>query len=79
MTQTLTDTEKAEAVLEMLACRKWEFIDQTGRYVVTDREILHIYYEYWEAQMYRALRQDEVNTEACIQDFVTVHFARQIQ
>lgn len=78
MTRTLTDDEKAQAVLEMLTTRKWEVLDQAGRYVVTEREILHIYYEYWEAQMYRALRQDEVSTEACIQDFVIVHWAREI-
>lgn len=75
----MTDEEQAQAVLEMLASRKWAWADADGIHTMTDNEILRVYYDHWRDQMYRALRQDEVNTEACIRDFVMVHWAKELR
>lgn len=78
----MTDDEMAQSVQEGLAAnRRWVYIEQTGdpnvvrKVVVTEREILRDYYPYWQDQMIRQFREDEIDPEKCIQDWITVHWA----
>lgn len=75
----MTDDEQAQAVLNALAWRKWVFADPDGVHIMTDRDILAHYYPYWSEMMYRALRQDDIDEEACIQDFVMGHWAKELK
>lgn len=75
----MTDDEQAQAVLEMLVCRKWSYvIAANDTRIINEFEILKAYYPRWRDQMYRSLRQDEVSPEECIQDIVSILGAKEI-
>ena len=59
--------------------RKWRFIEQSelGNLIITmtDEEILTFYFGTWAAHLRRIGREGLISKEACIQDFVTDHWA----
>ncbi len=60
--------------------RTWRYQDLDGIHDLTDEEILATYWEWWQAQMLKLATQKvvEISQEACIQDFVVVHWAWEI-
>lgn len=75
----MTEDEQAQAVLELLTQRTWGWVDQGGRHTMTDSQILNFYFDHWADQMHRALKQDEISAEQCIQDFVTIYWAWEVK
>jgi hypothetical protein len=61
--------------------RRWEFVEQgddgvTAVFVImSDKEILDYYWDYWCNQMHRVGRGHLINEEDCIMDFATIHWA----
>jgi hypothetical protein len=61
--------------------RRWEFVEQgedgnsAVLVVMTDKEILDYYWEYWSKQMHRVGKGHLINEEDCILDFAVVHWA----
>lgn len=61
--------------------RRWEFVEQgedgiTAVWtIMSDKEILDYYWEYWSKQMHRVGRGHLINEEDCILDFATIHWA----
>ena len=55
--------------------RRWEFVEPSDDgnsavwTIMTDKEILDFYWEYWCKQMNRVGRGDLINEEDCILDF----------
>jgi hypothetical protein len=45
---------------------------------VSDEYILATYYPEWQAAMRKVGREHDISPENCIQDWVTVHWAREI-
>lgn len=45
---------------------------------VTEDEIRRLYYPYWARQMWRVGKQDQISFEACLEDWLTVHWAWEI-
>lgn len=43
--------------------------------IMSDKAILANYYDYWRGKMIGAHKQDLISEEACIQDWVTIHWA----
>lgn len=43
--------------------------------VMTDKEVLSMYFPHWAEQMIKVGRGDQVNEEDCIADFAVVHWA----
>ena len=61
--------------------RRWEFVEQgedgiTAVWtIMSDKEILDYYWDYWSKQMHRVGRGHLINEEDCILDFATIHWA----
>ena len=61
--------------------RRWEFVEQgddgvTAVFVImSDKEILDYYWDYWCKQMHKVGRGHLINEEDCIMDFATIHWA----
>ena len=61
--------------------RRWEFVEQgedgnsAVLVVMTDKEILDYYWEYWSKQMHRVGKGHLINEENCILDFAVIHWA----
>ena len=61
--------------------RRWEYVEpsEDGNSAVwtimTDKEILDFYWEYWCNQMHKVGRGHLINEEDCILDFAAVHWA----
>ena len=49
--------------------------DQPVTRTITDAEILSQYFPHWCEQMRRVGKADQISDAACIDDFVTVHWA----
>lgn len=58
--------------------RRWKVQDPSGEYVVTEAEILATYYQYWAAQMVKVGKASLVTPAACIEDWVVIHWAWEI-
>ena len=61
--------------------RRWEYVEpsEDGNSAVwtimTDKEILDFYWEYWCSQMHKVGRGHLINEEDCILDFAVIHWA----
>lgn len=63
--------------------RRWRYIEQGEdenplTVIMTEKDILDTYYIYWSAEMRRVHRDNFINPEACIVDWVVVNWAEQI-
>ena len=61
---------------------RWNEPGEKGETLVidaTDDEILEHYFPYWCDQMRQVGKGDKINTEACLEDFVAVHWAWEVQ
>jgi hypothetical protein len=45
---------------------------------MTEDEILAQYYEYWQGEMRKVGKADQISPEACLEDFVAVHWAYEV-
>jgi len=52
--------------------------DEAVVVIVTEAEILRTYFPYWSEQMRRVGKADQISEAACIEDFVTVHWATEV-
>lgn len=43
--------------------------------VLSEEAILASYYDYWQERMIRANKQDQISEQACIEDWVIIHWA----
>lgn len=55
--------------------RTWTYEDPSGRYTLTDAEILERYWGWWSGQMAERHPGRPLTPEECIQDFVVVNWA----
>lgn len=53
----------------------WIYQDQGGVHTISDEEILASYYPHWQEQMRKVGKEHLISPEACIEDFVVVHWA----
>lgn len=64
--------------------RRWEYVEpsEDGNsavwVIMTDKEILDFYWDYWSKQMHRVGRGHLINEEDCILDFAVVHWAIEV-
>jgi hypothetical protein len=62
--------------------RTWQFNEPhplgKATITVTEKDIELNYYPYWKQQMLNAGRQDMINLEFCIEDFVAANWAREV-
>ncbi len=58
---------------------KYKYQDPSGEYIITREEILKQYYTWWCEQMRKVNKESEISEEACIQDFIIVHWAWEIK
>ena len=58
--------------------RRFRVNDLDGIHDVTDAEILETYYPWWASEMRRLGRDHIISEEACIEDWVVVHWAWEI-
>ena len=58
--------------------RKFKFLDQDGEHVITEDEIIIQYYPYWCNQMKKVNKENEISVKNCIKDFITIHWAWEI-
>jgi hypothetical protein len=47
--------------------------------ILTEKEILDFYYDYWSMSMDRIGKNDEISKENCIIDFCIVHWAVEVK
>lgn len=59
----------------MLAVTTYRYESQDGRHDITEEEILRTYYPYWQEQMRKVGKEALISPEACIEDFIVVHWA----
>jgi hypothetical protein len=66
--------------------RTWRYIEPTSAedstavvFVVTDEEILAIYWDYWVEQMVAVGKLLMATPENCIEDFVVVNWAEPVK
>ena len=53
----------------------YRYQDQGGEHVITRSQILEEYFPWWAAQMRKACKADQISEDACVDDFVVVHWA----
>lgn len=58
--------------------RYFKYQDPSGEYTISDEEILETYYDHWKGELTRLGRESMISPEACIEDFVAVHWAWEI-
>lgn len=64
--------------------RHFQFVEQGQNdepFVVniSDEEILATYFSYWQEEMLRAGKADQISPESCIEDFCAVHWASEVK
>ena len=66
--------------------KRWSYIEPTSATDMTpvvitmsEDEILKEYYPFWEGQMLKLGRGGKISPEACIEDWVVVHWAEPCQ
>jgi hypothetical protein len=64
--------------------RKWKIVypDEVRGHVeevLTDEEILDTYYTWWSGEMLRVHKAPMITEEMCIQDWVVVHWAWEVE
>lgn len=47
--------------------------------ILSEQEILDIYFYWWALRMYTVNRQDQISLEDCIMDFVVIHWAWELK
>jgi hypothetical protein len=60
---------------------KWNEMGADGGNIVceaTDAEILKMYYPYWCEQMRKVGRENLISEEACLEDFIVVNWAWEV-
>lgn len=55
----------------------WDY-DNPEATLVSEEEILETYFPYWKEQLTKQGKLDYINTEECIRDWVTLHWAIEI-
>lgn len=55
--------------------RRFRYNDLDGVKTVTEDEIIRDYFSYWQAQMIKVGKADQITREACIEDWVVIHWA----
>ena len=58
--------------------KKFKYQDQEGEHIITEDEIITQYYPYWCNQMKKVGKGNEISIENCIEDFLTIHWAWEI-
>lgn len=68
-----------------MAERRWQYcepgvdsIDPPTVVEMTDSEILLNYFDYWSAQMWKVNKADQISEQACIDDWVVMHWASEV-
>jgi hypothetical protein len=59
--------------------RYFKYNDQDGDKFVSEQDILETYYSYWKEQMIKVGKENLISPELCIEDFIVVHWAREIK
>lgn len=63
--------------------RCWKIVYPDGdthvEEVLTDKQILDTYYSWWSGEMLRVHRAPMITPEMCIEDWVTVHWAWEVE
>jgi hypothetical protein len=49
--------------------------ETTVYHVWTEDQVLDLYYPWWSSEMSRIGKSDQISPEACLDDFVVVHWA----
>jgi hypothetical protein len=85
---TKNKQDRAEQVMEALTTRRWRIDDPVhdkhGLYVgsqshiMTDQDILDCYWEWWSAGMNKVGQPHRISQEECIQDYVVVYWAVEV-
>lgn len=58
--------------------RMFKYQDPSGEYTITEDGIINEYYEHWKLQMIKAKQEHLISRDNCIEDFVVVHWAWEI-
>ena len=59
--------------------KKYRYNDTSGVYDLTEDEIIEQYFDYWSGEMKRIGREDLISKDRCIDDFLTIHWAWEIE
>ena len=64
--------------------QQWSFIEQGEDGItpvvvtMTEADILRAYYAWWSGEMTRVGKADHISEQACIDDWVVVHWAQRV-
>lgn len=58
--------------------QRWRYTDPDGTTEMSEAEILKHYYPYWCEQMKRVGKAQQISEQACIEDWVIVHWAEKV-
>jgi hypothetical protein len=58
---------------------RYRYQDPDGTHTLSRAEVLAQYFEWWSEQMRKAGKEDLISEEACIEDFIVVHWAEVVR
>ena len=57
----------------------YEYEDPTGQYMITETEILTLYFDEWSKRMVKADKSSRISEQNCIDDFILDNWAWEIK
>lgn len=58
--------------------RRWQVQDPDGVYEFTEEQIMRDFYPFWCAEMQKAGKAEFISPEACLEDWIIVHWAEEL-
>ena len=58
--------------------RIYRYQDLRGTYDLTRSQVLAEYFAYWSEEMWKVGKEAQISEDACIEDWVVVHWAMEI-
>jgi len=58
--------------------KTYKYQDSEGEYSLTEEEILQEYFDHWSKKMVKAGKSSIISEKNCIDDWVIVHWAREV-
>jgi hypothetical protein len=59
--------------------RYYKYIDLDGDHIISEKQIIEEYWDYWRERMEHVGKEDLINTENCIEDFCIIHWAFEVE